>query len=157
MSTDGLPEFKPLVPSLPVPPAAASRPRTPQTIEAAFWLLIASSVLTVVVQLFDYLAIALSGATAPGSSYLVGSFIGIGLRIVFAFGVRRGMNASRILLTLGAGLSVISLAVAFNVILLVLVAIAVVAVVLLWLPTSNAFFRAAAAARAAAKAGRLPR
>ncbi len=156
MPNDGLPEFKPLVPQQPLRPAA-SRPPTPPTVEAAFWLVIASSALTLLVQLFDLLAIGLNGGTPPTSPYLVGSVIGIGLRVLFAFAARRGANFARILLSLGALLSMFGLVTGFNVILLVVVAIAVAAVVLLWLPQSNAYFRAAAAARTQAKAGSLPR
>jgi hypothetical protein len=156
MPSDGPTEFKPLVPPMPAAPPARRRV-APQTVEAAFWLVIASTALGFCTSVFTLLLGALSGHTPSITIYVIGTFVGIGLRVLFAFAVRQGANWARILLTLGAALSVIGLGAGFTVISLVLVAIAAGTAVLLWLPSSNAFFRDVAADKAELKARSLPR
>jgi hypothetical protein len=155
MPSDGLPEFKPSIP-LQSSPEPIRRLPVPQTVEAAFWLTIASCALSLIMFFVGLAGGALNGG-AQSSSYLIGSLIGIGLRGLFAFAVRRGAGYARILLSLIAAISLLGLGASFNAVSLVLVAMVVVAVVLLWLPSSNTYFRAVVSEKAAAKARNLPR
>jgi type IV secretory pathway VirB6-like protein len=145
MPHDGLPEMTPL--TAPRPIVAGSRPAVPQTVEAAFWLIITSLALSVCVLLVDALLYALNGGTAATATDVTSSIIGLGLRLLVAFRLRKGANWARGLLSLGAVLNIAVLVMNFSVISLVVVAPVVAAVVLLWLPTSMTFFRETATER----------
>jgi type IV secretory pathway VirB6-like protein len=155
MPQDGQPEITPL--AAPRPVSAGSQQSVPQMVEAAFWLIITSLALSVCVLLVDIVLYALKGSTAATATDVTSSIIGLGLRLLVAFRLRKGANWARGLLSLGAVLNIAVLVMNFSVISLVVVAPVLAAVVLLWLPSSMTFFRETAAERTSGNPGNPPR
>jgi hypothetical protein len=157
-----------------VPAAPVERPTgIPTTVNTAFWLYIASAVLSVIGGIVTVVSagsnretairqLQSSGTDLHGQSAetLVNSFIGVAIGwsivtlifwaivfVLFAFFARRGANWARIVLTVLTVLSLFNVLPGFPFGLLQVLA-SIVAVVMLWLRPSNAWFAAIKASKA---------
>ncbi|WP_426516356.1 hypothetical protein ACPPVQ_17235 [Diaminobutyricibacter sp. McL0618] len=155
MPTERLPEFKPMVPATQLPGIVVKRPPVPRTVTLAFWMLLATCAIALASEADVLIVLSRRGLVAD-STYLIGGLVPIGIRALLAFAARRGAKFARALLTLIAFISALSLFRAFDPLDIVLVAMVVAAVVLLWVRPSTRYFRAVAAAVAAAKGKELP-
>lgn len=142
-----------------MPQAPAAEPARPRTVELAFWLVIASSVLNILNYFLtlDYVNEMSGGAVVTGAA--AGGFIfGTAIRIALAALARQGQNWARIVLTVLAVLSLTGLLGGLflagplaGLTGLLSIATFVAAAVLLFLKPSNEFFTASKAYRQARK------
>ena len=145
--------------------------RRPGTVEAAFWIYLVSGVLTLALTLLVFTqagkqaiqnAVRQSGSTQNMSEdqlvqtaqivAVAAAVIGLAIALLFAFKMRAGRNWARIVLTVFAVLSLLSLfgvrtGTSFTDFIGPIVSL--VALVLMWLPASNEYFAAAKRRRAA--------
>ncbi|CEA09789.1 hypothetical protein BN1051_03162 [Arthrobacter saudimassiliensis] len=141
-----------------MPQAPAAEPVRPRTVELAFWLVIASSVLNILNYFLtlNYVTEMSGGAVVTGAA--AGGFIfGTAIRIALAALARQGQNWARIVLTVFAALSLTGLLGLFvagplaGLTGLLAIATFVAAAVMLFLKPSNEFFTASKAYRQAKK------
>jgi hypothetical protein len=155
------------------PEPVAAPTATPTTVTTAFWLYVASAVLSVIGGIITIATVGNSraailqqiqtnGTNLRGESVdtVVNAAIGVAIGfsvvtlifwaitfVLFAFFMRRGANWARIVLTVLTALSLLNILTAFGVGALQVV-LAIVAVVLMWLRPSSAWFAAVRASKA---------
>ena len=143
------------------PPSAASRTfrsivPVPAIVNAAFWILVGGSLLTVIVLILSAigLASARSEVAVPVATVtLLGGTIGLLIRVGIAVMLRRGYAPARIFLTVVTAYSILITALhGFDPIGWLQLAAVVIPVILVWLPQANRYFRTVGEARRQAKA-----
>jgi len=130
--------------------------QTPTTVKISFWIFLIGLILDVIAAVLLLLggtALAASGAsaTAEGTTVSGGVLITAGvialvlaaIQLLILWKMKAGRNWARIVLTILEVLSLGSLFTGASGIGITAVVLGVVAVVLMWVPTSNAYFRKA--------------
>ncbi len=126
------------------------RRTAPTALVASFWLWIASAAISLLA-FFLTLAGLVTGPAAEGgvgggliALSVAGALIGAAVRVVCAIFLLRGANWARIILSVVAGLLLVSLLpvlIAGDIVSVVIFLMAVVAAVLMWLPSTRPHFR----------------
>ncbi|MDY0828283.1 hypothetical protein SK224_03995 [Microbacterium sp. BG28] len=126
----------------------------PTTVTASFWLWIASVVLSAISILtslangsYAFVDVGdnpqVAAAVGPAAT-IIGLAVGAALRILFAVYMLRGRNWARIVLLILAIIAVLAGLPAFaaaNIVDILIVVVVLAAAVLMYLPTSNPYFR----------------
>lgn len=139
----------PTAPPLKTGPFRSAEP-VPAVVQAAFWILVASGVLTGIVLLIGAGSIV-AEATAYTPALVaaaLGGLVGILIRIGIAVMLRRGYAPARGYLTVVSVLStLVTVLRGLDPLSLLLLALVVTAVVLVWLPSASRYFRVVTNAR----------